>query len=360
MQNRITLKNTGENSDGDLQAKVSLIDLGQLLLKNRKLLIITTAAVMAVMAIIIFLTPNKYQSIASVLPSGNNDKLSALKELTGMANLPSPGDDNSSLLFPDILASNQVKDGVIGREYSFTHDSHPMTLTLREYLGDDNPDRLRDALDDLITVYMDKKTGVIRMAAETRYPEFSRAILEQAIAELENFNLYKRRSQAKNSEIYLARELSAREAELKAAEDRLAEFQGVNRDWDGSGDPELLKMIGRLRRDIEIKSHTYLYLQEQYQIARLEAQKDVPVVNVLDPPSLPTVKSGPARMIIIAVSGFLAFLVMFFFLAAIDSLKKGRQNSDREAYRALRDDFRAAFPRLNRLIKIREKESVIS
>jgi uncharacterized protein involved in exopolysaccharide biosynthesis len=360
MQNRITLKSTREDSEDGNLASVSLIDLGRLLLKSRTVLTVSTLAVMAIVAVILFLIPNQYQSTASVLPSGNMDKFSALKELTGMGGIPSLGDDNSSVLFPDILKSNQIRDGVLDKEYSFTHKATPMTLTLKEYFGDDNPDRLRKALDEIITVYMDKKTGVIRMAAETEYPEFSQAILNQVLAELEDFNLYKRRSQAGNSEVYLARELATRETELTTAEDELEQFQSVNRDWNGSDDPGLMKTVSRMRRDLEVKSRTYGYVQEQYQIARMEAQRDVPVVSTLDPPSLPTVKSGPPRLTIIAVSGVLTFLVMFFLMVAIDSLRKGRRNLESPAYRALHDDFNTAFPRLSRLVSTRERSTEVS
>jgi uncharacterized protein involved in exopolysaccharide biosynthesis len=154
--------------------------------------------------------------------------------------------------------------------------------------------------------------------------------------------------------------LATRETELTTAEDELEQFQSVNRDWNGSDDPGLMKTVSRMRRDLEVKSRTYGYVQEQYQIARMEAQRDVPVVSTLDPPSLPTVKSGPPRLTIIAVSGVLTFLVMFFLMVAIDSLRKGRRNLESPAYRALHDDFNTAFPRLSRLVSTRERSTEVS
>ena len=72
--------------------------------------------------------------------------------------------------------------------------------------------------------------------------------------------------------------------------------------------------LGRHKRNIEINSQTYLLLREQYEMARLTAQKDVPIVRILDMPSLPTLKSSPRRTIIIILSGMVAFILSFGFI----------------------------------------------
>jgi uncharacterized protein involved in exopolysaccharide biosynthesis len=236
-------------------------------------------------------------------------------------------EENSSQLFPSILRSNQVKDPLLKKEFKFEDDGEAMILTFPEYLGDDNPDRLRKALDEITEINMDKKTGVIRLAVETEYPAFSQAVLKEMIAELENFNLYKRHSQAKNRERYLAREMAVREQELKEAETKLEEFQAVNRDWEMSSDPELLRIMMQMKRDIEIKSKAYLFLREQYEIAKLEVQKDLPVVVLLDEPSLPTQKSSPHRVVMILFAGIIAFVLTFLGVFAADSVRRRRKRS---------------------------------
>jgi uncharacterized protein involved in exopolysaccharide biosynthesis len=348
MQNRITLKNPAPESEKKPSNTISLFELARLLIRKRMILTVTVGAVMMLTAVIMFLIPNKYMSTASILPSGKNDKLSALKELTGMGNFPSISEDNSSLLFPEILKSNQIKEGVFAKEYTFTHDSQPKSLSLKEYFGEDNPELLNQEFDKITSVYMEKKTGLIKISVETEYPELSQAVLSQMLTELDNFNLYKRRSQARNNERYLARELAGRDTELKAAEEKLEEFQNVNRDWDNSSDPEIQKTIMQLKRDIEIKTRAYLFLQEQHELAKLDAQKDVPVVILLDTPSLPILKSGPPRTLSIILSGIAAFFAAFFYLFIADSLRRNRNNVSSQEWQSLGSDLKEVLPFLKR------------
>ena len=354
MRNRITLKNAAPELEKEHSNAISLFELARLLIRKRMILAITVGTVMILTALIMFLIPNKYMSTASILPSGKSDKLSALKELTGMGNFPSISEENSSLLFPEILKSNQIKEGVFDKEYTFTHDSQPTSLSFKKYFGEDNPELLKREFDKITSVYMDKKTGLIKISVETKFPELSQAVLSQMLTELDNFNLYKRRSQARNNERYLARELAGRESELKAAEEKLEEFQNVNRDWDNSSDPEIQKTIMQLKRDIEIKTRAYLFLQEQHELAKLETQKDVPVVILLDNPSLPILKSGPPRALSIIFSGTAAFFITFFCLFIADSLKKNKDDFSNQEWRSLGSDLKDALPFLRRNIRAKE------
>ena len=192
---------------------------------------------------------------------------------------------------------------------------------------------------------------------ETKYPEFSQKILQQTLAELENYNLNVRSSQAKESERYLAREMKLRAAELEASEERLEEFQKANQDWYVSTDPEILITLSRLKRDIEINSTTYSLLREQYELARLNAQKDVPIVQVLDTPSLPTLKSSPRRVITIILAGMVAFILSFGFFIVINAFKKSGEEAGEDSFNTLGDDLARAFPVVNRSL-IKKKGSV--
>jgi tyrosine-protein kinase Etk/Wzc len=64
--------------------------------------------------------------------------------------------------------------------------------------------------------------------------------------------------------------------------------------------PEL--QLEYVRKAREVKYHEALFeaLSKQYEAARLDEAHDAPVIQVLDPPSLPDSKSGPKRMLIMA------------------------------------------------------------
>ncbi len=327
-----------------------LIHITRLLSKNIRRISGLVLAVMFLTAIIVFLIPNKYRSDASILPTGTQDNLSALKMLAGFSGAGLDMDENSSALYPNILRSNRLRDAIIEHKYIIGDEPDQDTLTLKEYFDDDKPERLREALGDLTRVEVDAETGIIYISVTTTDPNFSRQILAQTLFELENYNLNIRKSQAKESELYLERELSNQEEILAESEDSLLSFQKINMDWYGTSDPEILMILGRLKQDIEINAQTYAFLREQYEMARLTAQKDVPIVRVLDSPSLPTMKCSPLRVITIILAGMVTFVLSFGFIIISDSYKRAVDQSSQKFFKSISDDLARAFPVVNRLL----------
>lgn len=318
MSKRITLTETDHHTVarptpqgfGDLHS-MSAIELVRIANRNRRLIIWSTLAVVILTTAIVLIIPNKYASQASLLPSGAQDKMADLKRLAGFGSL-SATDENSSELFPEILRSRSIQDSVLATRFRFSHNAHPYTLRLSEYFDQENPDKLRSALNDITSVALNKKTGVIEISVETKYPELSRQVLASYLSELESFNLLTRRSAARENATYLGRQIEQTRLEMTRAEDELESYQASNRNWLEGSSPDLLKTIARLQREVEIQNKKYLYLTQEYEIAKLDAQKDVPIVRVLDSPSLPVEKSSPKRALIILTLGILAALLSSF------------------------------------------------
>ncbi|UCE23181.1 MAG: hypothetical protein JSU74_07690 [Candidatus Zixiibacteriota bacterium] len=342
------------------ESQLSLFELGATLIRRRRFIVFPVLGVMALTALMLLLTPNKYTSTVTILPSGETDKLSGLNSLAGMSGIIAT-DENSSDLYPEVLMSRPIKDAVLDRTYSFRRDGQATTLTLQEYFGKNDRDLLCSSLNKIAGFSVDKKTGIIHLAVETEYPALSQAILSAYVSELENFNLHKRRSQARQNEKYLARQLESKRAQLSVAEDELEQFQMENRNWNVTSNPEIIKTLTQLEREVEIYSQAYLLLTKEYEMAKFEAQKDVPIVRLLGQPSLPTQKSGPFRTMTLALVGILALLAMTLLVLALEGIKKMSTGTDQEAYQNLRQNLTTAFPRtldtINRL-KRTERELV--
>lgn len=319
-----------ENSTKELQNSKNLSDDFQLnfleaikiILKRRSLIGIVVLSITLLTGVCIFLMPNFYTSHATILPSGNGENKSGAKQMMGFLGINAVQDDNSSLLYPTILASNCIKDGLMKKKFTFFDDSIEKTVTLQEYFKETNPDKLKGELDDVTSISFDEETGVIMASIETKYPTLSQAILEQYLQELESFNIHKRTSSAKNSVKFLTNEVENKKKELRQAENDLEAFQKANSNWAYSSDPALLKELNRLKQDIEIKLKTYYYLNNELESARIDAQKDVPVVVVLDKPSLPVEKSGPFRIKTILISMVFSFILMSFIVVVYETLRK--------------------------------------
>ncbi len=93
---------------------------------------------------------------------------------------------------------------------------------------------------------------------------------------------------------------------------------------DNSGDNQLyppLRQLPRLAvpyadlyRRVKVQESVYELLTQQYEMARIEEAKDVPVVSVIDPPGIPEKKSFPPRLLLIFI------LTAFSFAATAAAL----------------------------------------
>jgi uncharacterized protein involved in exopolysaccharide biosynthesis len=60
---------------------------------------------------------------------------------------------------------------------------------------------------------------------------------------------------------------------------------------------------------VKVQETVFELLTQQYEMARLEEAKDVPVISIIDAPGIPEKKSFPPRLILTAVLTFLSFSV---------------------------------------------------
>ena len=78
--------------------------------------------------------------------------------------------------------------------------------------------------------------------------------------------------------------------------------------------PRLAVRYADLYRRVKVQEAIFEFLTQQYEMARIEEAKDIPVVRVIDPPGIPEKKSFPPRVILSAVLTLLAFAAVSAFL----------------------------------------------
>ncbi|MDF1544065.1 MAG: Wzz/FepE/Etk N-terminal domain-containing protein [bacterium] len=328
MKNRLSFKRDSERPKTrahSINENVNLADLLQIIRSNFRLIAIVTLAIMIISAVVTLSTPDRFSSRASLLPSGQTDRMASIKLLAGLSSKST--NENSSELFPLILRSNSVRDSVLAANYSLTVEGSKTSYRLSDYLGSDNQDLLRERLSAITAIDTDTKTGLIEIAVETTAPELSQAVTTEYLVQLNRYNVQERQTEAGRTAEYLERELAEKRTELSRAEDSLSLFQSYNRNWRTSSDPGLLTELAALKRDVEIKAEVFAFLSRELESARLETQKDTPVIRVLDHPSLPTIKSGPRRILTIFMSGITAFLMLVMLFIGRSLLQRNRTAS---------------------------------
>lgn len=83
--------------------------------------------------------------------------------------------------------------------------------------------------------------------------------------------------------------------------------------------PRLAVPYADLYRRVKVQEAVFELLTQQYEMARLEEAKDIPVISVIDAPGIPEKKSFPPRLIMIAVLTFLSLATA----AALILLREG-------------------------------------
>ena len=99
--------------------------------------------------------------------------------------------------------------------------------------------------------------------------------------------------------------------------------------------PELAFEYAKLQRDLLVQTEVYKMLVQQYEITKLKTAGQEPVFQILDLAEVLEQKTGPARTKITILAGglgFVAFVLLAYFLEAIERFK--RDENEMEKLRA--------------------------
>ena len=78
--------------------------------------------------------------------------------------------------------------------------------------------------------------------------------------------------------------------------------------------PELGKQLSDLYRDVKIQNEVYLMLQQQYYQEKIQENRDLPTVEVLDEAIPPLKASSPRVIFSTIVGGIFILLLLILFL----------------------------------------------
>ena len=153
---------------------------------------------------------------------------------------------------------------------------------------------------------LDNKTNLLTLEIETEEAELSADILNYIVWQLDNFIQTKKTSSAGNQRIFVEGRLVEIKVELTIAENKLKDFREQNRMIVTS--PELLLQQERLLREVIINTTIYTELKKQFEVAKIEEVKDIPIINVMDKARANANRESPKRSIIVLSTFFISLL----------------------------------------------------
>lgn len=304
----------------DLPKPISAVSIFNVLLRYR-VMIIVLALLSGFWAGFKSVTSGKrYTSEAMFMPKGarGQSQLSGLAAQFGV-NISTGDAAQSPQMYTDLLEMTALLWPVAQKEYRITTDSGVITGNLQKLyrVKPDRPQVMKkktvEALQGAVKGTVTPKTGVIVMTVSTGNPELSLQIARNLLEQVNIFNLTKRQEQASAERAFAERQVGEKRSELRQAESELETFLESNRLYRQS--PQLTLEFNRLERQVAMRNQIYSSLLSAYETARIEEVKDLPVINIIEPPELaigPDRRGGVKKTAIGLLVGFAVACMIAF------------------------------------------------
>lgn len=252
-------------------------------------------------AVLAFALPRTYVASAALLeaPRAGGSALDQLSLSAEALGLPSRGSSSNALTYPDILKSRRLLGALLEKPFP---DARGESRPLRVWLvpGAATPQRTERALDALrerFDIALDRRTNLLRIAVHDGDPVRAAAIANAACAELQHVLVHSMTTQAGAQRRFIEERLTEAQRRLVRAEETLRGFRESN--LRGSN-PRLALEAARLAREARTQEEIVLALTRQHELARVDEQRDVPVLNVLDAAVPPAFASAPRKLVLLA------------------------------------------------------------
>ncbi len=216
----MTEQNSNEIKEIDLfPAMMALLAARWIILRNFVIVVLLVAAATFVM-------PKKYTAVATLMPPQDEGKMgmSAMFADVSVPGLSLPGSVSSADILVEMLKSRSVGERVLQRTFVFGEDSLQLYKGLKMPSVDVGLLRLRK-----IARFMLSKQNVISIIVELGNAKLAADVANAFVEELDRINQEKSVSRAKNSRLYIESQLQRTQADLRAATQKLAEFQQQNK-----------------------------------------------------------------------------------------------------------------------------------
>lgn len=317
--------------------EVSLLALGTILLRNRWRLLRWIGLGAGIAALVSFTRPALYEASASFVPQGIDAKASGLANLAGQLGVAMPATNQSlSLEFYTKLLESRVlllpvaKDTIVVPELG---GKSVAVLDLFQIPRGKMPEAEREEkglkqLRKMVTGSMVKTTGVVAFSVETKWRSVSLAIASALVDGINDYNQRTRQGQAAAERKFIEGRVAVAASDLRAAEDRLQEFLGTNRNL---GSPELMMQRDRLQRDVMLRQQVYQSLTQSYEEARIREVRDTPVITIFESPWAATEPESQGRLRLILLGIVLGAFVGGLLAFTSDRTTRRRKEGDTDA-----------------------------
>lgn len=252
------------------------------------------------------LIPVKYQATASLLPPVSNSPMGGMLAQLGAASglLGGGGSGDFDRLYPDIVKSRRILGSVLRREYLGKPLASYLDVGMQPEVARER--RQIELLHRTVHVRDNVRTGLIEISYQATDPLLATFVVDAILQELDVFL----RANVWNQATAQVKMIEARRREIEVAlataEVTLKQFRENNLMISQS--PALSLEHGRLAREVEICSETYIALTKQLELDRLQTGETGQVTRILDQADPEVDRAWPPRGKIAAMACLVGML----------------------------------------------------
>jgi tyrosine-protein kinase Etk/Wzc len=317
--------------------ELNLMDYFFVLWKWRRFIFINLLVAAVLISGATLLIPNRYKSVARLLPPkqrGGSSIPSSISQLAQnflpLGTLRGLGASQDSYNYVAILQSYTSMERLIKKfNLAEVYDVSPRGSI----------ERTMKELEDYVGFKIEEE-GTITITVWDTDPKRAAGMANYLIEVLNDISLRLGTQEATDNRIFVEKRYVKVLSDLKATEDTLKKFQqkyGIYSLQEAlSGKflssfvpldkvPELTMDYIRLYRDLEIQNKILEFALPLYEQAKVDEQKDIPAVLVLDNAVPAEKKDTPKRMLLVGTSSLLVLILLavyVFFVEALDARRK--------------------------------------
>jgi len=236
--------------------------------------------------------------------------------------------------YQTICNSNQFLRKLIARNYEFTKNGDQFEGDLISYFEADDEYNALILLRNSIDMEF-LQGGLLEISTTMADAELSASIANEIVIQLIIYNQEQRNSNAKLNLEFIENRLEEVGEELATARENLVDFLGKNRQLSivnpaqNNPYPVLTVEKEKLEQEVNLKANLYNTLSNQFELAKIEAQKEIPVITVIEyaePPVSPLPLNTKRNALVALFSGLFVSVTLAFFLnylKGIDSETRG-------------------------------------
>jgi uncharacterized protein involved in exopolysaccharide biosynthesis len=238
------------------------------------------------------LRPREYTATArfrALSSSGGQNTLGAIGAQLGIAALSQSED--APEFYIDLLRSRTILKDLGSRIYTIPGPP-PFSGDLYTFFKIE-PDKtsarnikLVETLQKKLTTSIERTTGIVTVEVNTTEPKLSEQMCVTLMSLLNQYDVNRRRDQARAEREFVEQRLSDERAALASEEDALTNFFTRNRQLivGRSAAPELNAEESRLQRRVQLRQELYLSLAQNLSRVELEESRNTPTLSLLERP----------------------------------------------------------------------------